>query len=50
MNLHGFVDTVKAGGITLGVILVCSILAQSSARLDRKRWTSGLGRLGVNSE
>jgi biopolymer transport protein ExbB len=31
MNLHGFVDTVKAGGITLGVILVCSILVLAIA-------------------
>ncbi|MDB4969638.1 MAG: MotA/TolQ/ExbB proton channel family protein [Myxococcales bacterium] len=27
MNLHGFTQTMKAGGVTLGVILACSVLA-----------------------
>src|SRR5262245_20806318 len=27
MNLHGFTQTMKAGGVTLGVILFCSVLA-----------------------
>src|SRR5256714_385296 len=26
MNLHGFTQTMKAGGITLGIILTCSVL------------------------
>src|SRR5581483_6007044 len=31
LNLHGFVATLKAGGITLGVILACSILVLAVA-------------------
>ncbi len=31
MNIHGFVDTMKAGGITLAVILACSILVLAIA-------------------
>jgi biopolymer transport protein ExbB len=27
MNLHGFTQTMKAGGVTLGIILACSVLA-----------------------
>jgi biopolymer transport protein ExbB/TolQ len=26
MNLHGFTQTMKAGGVTLGIILTCSVL------------------------
>jgi biopolymer transport protein ExbB/TolQ len=26
MNLHGFTQTMKAGGVTLGIILACSVL------------------------
>jgi biopolymer transport protein ExbB len=29
MNLHGFTQTMKAGGVTLGIILACSVLALS---------------------
>jgi biopolymer transport protein ExbB len=31
MNLHGFVQTLKAGGITLAVIIACSILVLAIA-------------------
>jgi biopolymer transport protein ExbB len=31
MNIHGFVETMKAGGITLAVILACSILVLAIA-------------------
>src|SRR5437773_9345169 len=31
MNLHGFAETMKAGGITLAVILACSILVLAIA-------------------
>jgi biopolymer transport protein ExbB len=31
MGVHGFVETIKAGGITLAVILVCSILVLAIA-------------------
>src|SRR5689334_11447088 len=31
MNVHGFVETVKAGGITLVVILVCSVIVLAIA-------------------
>jgi len=31
MNVHGFVETIKAGGITLVVILLCSILVLAIA-------------------
>jgi hypothetical protein len=31
MGIHGFAETVKAGGITLAVILVCSILVLAIA-------------------
>src|SRR5438067_9729322 len=31
MGIHGFVETVKAGGITLVVIIVCSILVLAIA-------------------
>jgi biopolymer transport protein ExbB len=31
MNLHGFAETMKAGGITLGVILACSVVVLAIA-------------------
>src|SRR3954451_18855143 len=31
MGVHGFVETIKAGGITLVIILVCSILVLAIA-------------------
>ena len=31
MNLHGFAETMKAGGVTLAVILACSIIVLAIA-------------------
>jgi biopolymer transport protein ExbB/TolQ len=31
MNLHGFIEILKAGGVTLGIILACSVLVLATA-------------------